>query len=376
MEYKDTICSSFLSSIERLIIQCEEITMENQSQWEDLPVEMIMEIFRYLSLQELYFSFSHLNLRLNRILKSLNHLLLQTTSHYDPVLSFFHSFTTIRIHFSNCNSSPLSKFHFSHLIQLQSFTICRSVYADKYLEPIEQLDQLLSPTRCPRLQSLRIPYCSQTFADWIFSGAFPHLKICHLYDTGYEKILLPSSTIHILPSLRQLTIQEREGDEFEMILHRCPNLTYLNFSCHCPWTSLILINTTYASLKRLHLSRLKQFLFHNGRFDRLLVCFPNLRHFDLTVDQCPQQDETIDFTRIGKCLEARLPHLITLEWRIYLTIRNRSSFYRHTFQQISQLHRLFHCFGRVAELLHIASFDFTSIYHYDRQFVRPSHVQI
>ena len=158
----------------------------------------------------------------------------------------------------------------------------------------------------------------------------------------------------------------------KQILHRCPNLSYLNFSCHCPWTSLVLINTSYPSLRRLRLSRLKQFLFHNGHFDRLLVSFPNLRHFDLTVDQCPQHDETIDFIQIAKCLEDRLPHLIALEWRIYLTMRNRSSFYRHTFQQISQLHRSFHCFGRVAELLHIASFDFTSIYHYDRQFVRPS----
>ena len=348
------------------------MTVKNKSQLEDLPAEMFIEIFRYLSIQELYFSFSQLNFRLNLILKSLNNLILQTTSHCDPARSFFDSFVAIHIHFTSFNSSPLSKFNFSDSTSIQSFIIYRSIYADEYLEPIEQLDQLLSPIRCPRLQSLRIPYCSQTFANWIFTGAFVHLKICHLYDTGHEKILLPSPTIETLPSLRQLTIHEREDDELEKLLRLCPSLTYLNFSGDCTLASLVLVDTPYVSLRRLRLSRLKRFVFHNGQFDALLCSFPNLRHFDLTVDQCSQHDETIDFTRIASSLQDRLPYMISLEWRIYLTVRNRSSFYRHTFQQISQMHRLFHCFGRVAELLHIASFDFTSIYHYDRQFVRSS----
>jgi hypothetical protein len=349
-----------------------EMNVTNISQLEGLPVELLIEIFRYLSVHELYFSFSQLNIRLNSILKSLCNLILATTSHCDSVFSFFNSFAAVQIHFNNSNASPLSQFNYSNFIGIRSFIIFRSVYSDKYIEPIEQLEKFICPTLCPYLQSLRIPYCSQTLTDWIFTGAFPHLKICHLYDTSYETVILPSSTINTLSSLRQLTIQERNGDEFEKILLLCPNLSYLDFSCDCVLLPFVHVNTSYSSLKRLRLSLLQHFLFHNGQFDFLLSFFPNLIHFDLTVDQRHEHDETINFTQIAQCLQHRLPCLSLLDWRIYITLRNWSSFYRHTFMQISQLHPLFKCFGRTAGLVHIASFDFTTIYHYDRQFVRPS----
>jgi hypothetical protein len=368
-QYND---EEYINHLSTMTYKTKEMNVTNISQFEDLPVEMLIEIFRYLSIHELCFAFSQLNLRLNSILKSMRSLILVTSSHCDPVLSFFDSFAAVQIHFHASTSSPLAQFNVSNFTGIQSFVICRSIYSDAYLEPIEQLDKFICPTLCPQLQSLRIPYCSQTLADWIFTGAFPHLKICHLYDVSYEKMILPSSTVNTMASLRQLAIEERNGDEFEKILLMCPHLSYLNFSCDCALSSFVHGNASYLSLKRLRLSRLKQFLFHNGQFDSLLSIFPNLIHFDLTVDQCHEHDETIDFTRIAQYLRQHLPRLALLEWRIYITVRNRSSFYRHTFNQISQLHPLFKCFGRIAGLLHIACFDFTSIYHYDRQFVRSS----
>ena len=352
--------------------QRDEMNDPSESQLEDLPMEMLIEIFRYLSVHELCLSFSQLNSRINSILKSLCNLILITISHSDPVFSFFNSFAAVQIHFNDSKSSTLSQFNFSNFIGVQSFTIFRSIYSDRYIEPIEQLEKFLCPTLCPHLQSLRIPYCSQTLADWIFTGTFPCLEICHLYDTPYQKIILPLSTTKILPALRQLTIQERSGDEFEQILLSCPNLSYLDFSCNCALSSFVHINVPYTSLKRLRLSQLKHFLFHNGQFDSLLSFFPNLIHFDLTVDQCREHDETIDFVQIAQCLHRHLPRLTLFELRIYVTLRNRFSFYRHTFQHISRLHPLFKCFGRIDGLVHVASFDFNSIYHYDRRFVRVS----
>jgi hypothetical protein len=347
------------------------MNVANISQLEDLPVEMLTEIFRYFTVQELYFSFSQLNSRLNSILKSMCNLIVKTTSHCDPALSFFDSFAAVQIHFNDSTSSTLSQFNFSNFIGIQSFVICRTIFSDEYFEPIEQLDKFICPTLCPQLEYLRIPYCSQTLADWIFTGAFPHLKICHLYDTSYEKMILPSSTINSLPSLRRLTVEERNGDEFEKILLICPNLSYLNFSCDCALSSLVHGNASYSSMKRLRISRLKYFLFHNGQFDSLLSIFPNLIHFDLTVE-CSVHGETIDFTQIAQSLRHYLPRLISLEWRIYITLRNHSSFHWHTFDQIAQLHPLFKCFGRINGLVHIASFDFTSRFHYDQHFIRPS----
>jgi len=208
---------------------------------------------------------------------------------------------------------------------------------------------------------------------WIFTGAFPHLKVCHLYDDTYSKIVLSSLTNNRSQALRQLTINDRDGDEFEMILSLCPNLSYLDFSCDSVLPPFNHLNSPYSSLKHLRLFRLKQFLFHhNDQFDSLLSFFPNLIYFDLTVDQCPASNETLDFDRIAQYLRHRVPHLRELKLRIYVTSRSRSSFSRHTFKRISQMHPLFKCFGRSGSLVHIASFDFTEKYYYDRHFVRPS----
>ncbi len=174
-------------------------------------------------------------------------------------------------------------------------------------------------------------------------------------------------------TLRQLTIKDRDGDEFEKILLLCPNLNYLDFSCNSVLPSFDDLNSPYLSLKRLRLFRISSFLFHaNDYFDILLSFFPNLIHFDLTVDQCQVLNETLDFHRIAQYLHHRVSHLKLFKLRIYMTSRNRSSFSGHTFKQIAQMHPLFKCFGRTGSFLIIASFDFTSTYHYDRMFVRPS----
>ena len=91
-------------------------------------------------------------------------------------------------------------------------------YSDSYSESIEQIDTFIRPDVSPQLQSLRLPYLSQKLNHWIFTGAFPHLKICHFYDFTYKNIFLPSSTTNTSQALRQRTIQERKRDGFEKIL--------------------------------------------------------------------------------------------------------------------------------------------------------------
>lgn len=86
----------------------EEMSDVLVSRLEDLPIEMLIEIFQYLSVHELYFSFSSLNTHLNSIIKAFPNLILITTSHWDPGLSFFHSFGTVQVHFNYLTSSLLS----------------------------------------------------------------------------------------------------------------------------------------------------------------------------------------------------------------------------------------------------------------------------
>jgi hypothetical protein len=78
------------------------------SRLEYLPIEIFMEIFQYLTTHELCLSFSHLNIRLNFILKSVPNLLLTTKLHWDTVLSCFNSFSKVQLHFYLSSSSFLS----------------------------------------------------------------------------------------------------------------------------------------------------------------------------------------------------------------------------------------------------------------------------
>jgi len=313
-----------------------------------------------------------LNTHLDSIVKALPNLILKITSHQDPVLSFFHSFDKVTIEFDHSKLSSRSQLNFSKFIGIRSFSICPSVSLQDYIEPIDQLERFIRPDLCPQLQSLQIPYCSQTLANWIFNGAFPRLKICHLHDDIYSGIILSSLRNNRLHALRELTIKERNGDEFEQILLLCPNLTYLHFSCNSVLPPFIKFQSPYSSIKRLRLLRIVSFLFHhNHQFDDLLSLFPNLIDFDLTVDQCHVNDELINFNQIAQYLCHRVPHLRVLKLRICMTNRTRSSFSRHTFQEISQMHPLFKWIGRTGRLLHIASFDFISTY-YDHLFARMS----
>jgi hypothetical protein len=197
------------------------------SRLEDLPYEMLIEIFQYLFAHELYFSFSNLTIRINSIIKSLSKLMLITISHCDPVFSFFHSLSAIQIDFHHSTSSLLSQFNFSSFVGIRSFSLPPMTCFNSYIEPIEQIDTFICPDLCPQLQSLRIPFCLQRLADWIFSGAFPQLKICHLYRIKYAKIALSFSKTNILQAFRQLTIHRRYARDFQKILLKCPNLTFV-----------------------------------------------------------------------------------------------------------------------------------------------------
>ena len=93
------------------------------SRLEDLPYEMLIEIFQYLFAHELYFSLANLNIHLNSIIKSLPNLMLKTTSHCEPAFSFFHPLSAIQIDFHHSTSSLLSQYNTAHFIGIRSFTL-------------------------------------------------------------------------------------------------------------------------------------------------------------------------------------------------------------------------------------------------------------
>jgi hypothetical protein len=193
------------------------------------------------------------------------------------VFSFFDSFHAIQIYFNDLCSSTLCQFHFSNFLGVRSFGIFHLTYSDRFIETIEQLEKFVYPDICPYLQSLQLPIIHKHSLIGFLQAAFPHLRICHFYNSRYEKTVRLPTTTNTIPILRQLTIQE-VTDKFDKIFLLCPNLVYFDFDRTRVFSSFIHLNSSYSSLKRLKIQRLK---------------------LHLTVDQCLLHDETLDFHKVA-----------------------------------------------------------------------------
>src|SRR5262249_39821521 len=139
---------------------------------DDLPVEIFMEIFDYLTTSEIYFSFSQLNNRLNSIFKSLPHLMLSPENYLDRfVLSFLNSFKAIRS--ISRHSYPLCSCK-SHSINGGNRLFEIYPLWDPLWHPdlSNDLEKIIRPDICLQLRTLVLPATSSKLAQLIFNGEF------------------------------------------------------------------------------------------------------------------------------------------------------------------------------------------------------------
>jgi hypothetical protein len=343
----------------------------NVTRLEHLSVEILFEIFEYLTPDELYSSIAHLNIRLNSILKKQPNLIISTKTHLKPVLSFFDSFVSLNITFPNsANQSRLSQFQFLNLANIRS--LCIRIEYDTWwtVVSIDELNLFIHPDRCPLLESLNLSCCTTTLAGFIFRGAFRHLKVCVIKSC--QDLLLSTSMITSADTLRRLSMAGRNEDEFQKILFICPNLNFLHFNYDHKLPLSLCSNVRYPLMKCLRIERLSDFVFHDGQFDIFLSHFPNLVDFNLCADQCHQHGEIIDFVKVADCLRHRLPHLKKLDWRIYLWRKYPSYLYVDQFPLIAQMHELFRSVKKCGSLLYIRSFNLNYKYTDRCHYIRPS----
>ncbi|CAF3870003.1 unnamed protein product [Adineta steineri] len=315
---------------------------------EDLPVEMLMEIFIYFTADQIYFSFSQLNNSFNLIIKSLPKLILVIHGHFDPsVLSFFNSFNKILYKF--CGSRMCCGRCQSHSINggNRLYEIYPEIdhgwypkfHEDRFPYYPSKIDNIIHPENYSRLQSLVLPNASSKLTQLIFHGEFSRLKICHLGKCG--SIILPCSMTIQLQNLRQLTIRGQQGHVLEKILLACPCLVYLDFSCRSCVPAFHFINHCFPSMKYLRLGRLKNFFFHNGQFISLLSLFPNLLQFHLIVDQCAYDVETINIHEIANYLHHKCALLKILALRIDMRGHMLRDSSIGSLKEITKMHSLF-----------------------------------
>ncbi|CAF0879090.1 unnamed protein product [Adineta steineri] len=338
---------------------------------EDLPVEILMEIFIYFTADKLHFSFAQLNNRFNLILKSLSNLALVVNEHVDSsVLSFFYSFNKILVKpdklYIRCNC----KFH-----SINGGNCLYEIYPDSdnwwYPHYSEEIENIICSDICSQLQTLVLPATSLHLAQLIFCGKFSRLRICHLGKC--KPIIFPLPTTVHLHNRRQLTIRQQNGCALETILLICPSLVYLDFSCDDAIPSFVRINNyCFSSMKYLRLGRLKKFFFHNEEFDFLLSLFPNLRQFHLVADQSYVNVETIEFREIASCLRHQCPLLKILVLCIYMQRHMRFHHSIGSFKEITQMHDLFNYVDKCESRLIISSHGFIQHQAYNYRYSRPS----
>ncbi|CAF0875219.1 unnamed protein product [Adineta steineri] len=346
---------------------------------EDLPVEMLMEIFIYITADQIYFSFSQLNNYFNLILKSLPKLILVVHEHLDPfILSFFNSFNKILVKFCDSHINRYRCRCQSHSINggNRLYEIYPMIDPGWYLDFNENLfsydpskiDNIIHPNNYSRVQSLVLPHASSKLTQLIFNGEFPRLKFCHLGIC--ESVNVSFSMTTQLQNLRQLTIRGRlQGHVLEKILMVCPYLIYLDFSCNGSIPPFYYISC-FPSMKYLRLGRFHNFFFHNGQFVFLLSLFPNLLQFHLVVDQCPYSLEPIKIQEIANYLHRQCPLLKILVLCIFMQGHINGFF--DSFKKITEMHSLFNYVERCEWRLTISSHDFIPHSHYIYRYTRPS----
>jgi hypothetical protein len=344
----------------------------NVTRLEDLSVEILFEIFEYLTPDELYSSIAHLNIRLNSILKIQPiKLIISKKAHLKPVLSFFDSFVSLNITFPNsANQYRLSQFQFLNLINIRSLSIYIVYYVGWTVVSIDELNLFIHPDRCPLLESLNLSCCTTRLAEFIFTGAFRHLKVCVIKNC--QDLLFLPSMINSAETLRQLSMAGRNEHEFQKILSMCPNLNFLYFNYNHKLPSSLCSNVHYPLMKHLRIERLSDFVCHDGQFDIFLSHFPNLVDFYLAASQCHEHGEIIDFVKVADCLRHRLPRLKKLDWRIYLWRKYPHYLYVDQFPLIAQMHELFRSVNKCDSLLYIRSFNLNYNYTDRCHYIRPS----
>ncbi|CAF0802025.1 unnamed protein product [Adineta steineri] len=342
---------------------------------EDLPVEMLMEIFIYFTADQIYFTFSQLNNYFNLILKSLPKLNLVIHEHLDPsVLSFFDSFNKILVKFygspleeCGCQSHSVNGgnrlYEIYWIIDIDWY---QNLYEERSPYPPSKMENIIHPDNYSRLQSLVLPNASSKLIQLIFQGEFPRLKVCHLGRC--ESIIFPCSMTIQLQNLRQLTVHGQQGHVLEKILLMCPCLVYLDFSCNDSIPPFHFLNRCFPSMKYLRLGRLRNFFFHNGQFVFLLSLFPDLLQFHLIVKDV----ETITIQEIANYLHRQCPLLKILVLRIYMRghmLRNSSI---GSLEEITKMHSLFNYVERWDPHLAISSHGFIRHSPYKHRYIRPS----
>ncbi|CAF0798300.1 unnamed protein product [Rotaria sordida] len=191
-----------------------------KSQLEDLPNELLSEIFKNLDARDLFRAFNNLNNRFNQLIQSFQHLQLffhmdvsNVLKTNDEIFSFY-VYTLIVNPWINFN--------------LQNFSNVRRLRLNN---PLPKVLEQLQPNVMPYLEHLSVFYTYNMYEmvllhEKVFSNRFLNLKSCELYEKQ-TLITIPHWTQS--PSIYIFKTEFIDSALYKIILSACPNLYFLKF---------------------------------------------------------------------------------------------------------------------------------------------------
>jgi hypothetical protein len=191
------------------------------SRLEDLPNELLTDIFKNIGARNLFRSFHNLNYRLNQLIQSFQYLQLIFHLKTSNIIKTNDEIFPFYVH--TLIVDPWINFNLNHFPNVRHLTLNN---------PLPKVLEQLKPEVMPYLEHLSISYAFNMYEmvllhEKIFSNRFLHLKSCELFE---KQSILSIQNWTQSPSIRFLKTEFIDSLIYTTILSACPNLYFFKFS--------------------------------------------------------------------------------------------------------------------------------------------------
>lgn len=281
---------------------CFSLSMDKHLfQFEDLPNEILIVIFKNLDVQDLFQAFYNLNTRFNMILESVNHCLTIDTSD-------FHQFDDNKIFFPYIDTLIIQKGADNTFIDFLNVRRVILYYTSDY--SVMDLQVNIAPSvEYISVRSVH-PWLftfMTYFIDKIFSNGFPYLKSCCLPSTTF---LLTTERWTQSPALRIFTTGFIGSNIYEAILTSCPNLYSLQFN-KLPMDKSTVHMKPHTNLKCMKINLFTEDCLNQDSLNSYFLSVPKLERLTikLTLRESHELKSMEDFDWFTSIIDCCLPML-------------------------------------------------------------------
>jgi hypothetical protein len=284
--------------------------MSDNFTFEQLPNEIFHELFEYFDIYDLYKIFSHLNSRINSLIKNFKY--------HQIILDSFEDIYRPRNRFLLPETKTLIINHSKNFFDPINF-IFSSIRCLILCQPTREQWNSIQPSFFPYLERLYLnntifAYRTEQFCQLIFSNQFRFLHTCSLPRVSYEE----NNQWTCSPCLQSLEINIWDIRVYTQILDACPNLIRfkIEISGGNSQETFQLLNSNKQCLTLRYLALRSSNPITCEFIDSILSFVPNLEHFLLHANH--QKPSYVPIDKLASIFENRIPKLHRININISL----------------------------------------------------------